>query len=233
MIRLNTTPLNQYYYIKNNIVYKISPNETDDSCPDEIVDNDLENLPYVEVWQEDEDSESSQEPNKTIYCLDSLIGIGDYYINDTFMRTPTTSTTSCNGIKSDYFSYFRDTICDEQIKETIRNYYSVDYDYFKSNPFKLGVPTWIIEIPKEDDDEEESYVNKYAFNVRNDTNQDSSTITFSQDYFDSAKEASTIDAIKTAGNKILAKYKIKKVINNVVFGDPTPSPINPPRIPNS
>ena len=203
MINITTNPKKQQYYIKNDIVYKIqSVGAADNSCPTEIVrvgvSSETENLPYIEVFKSDDITQKSR------FYLDVLIETGDYYIDNgtgkkVFKRK--TSADTCNERDAYYYSYYRQ-LCINQIAESIRSYYTLDYSYFNSNRSKLGIPLWMFKD------------SEYGIKS-NETASDLGQIEFTEEFFNKYKELAVENCIIDESEKIIAKYSFNKRIKKI------------------
>ena len=203
MINITTNPKKQQYYIKNDIVYKIqSVGAADNSCPTEIVSgwvsSETEKLPYIEVFKNDDITQRSR------FYLDVLIEAGDYYIDNgaskkVFKRK--TSADTCNERDAYYYSYYRQ-LCINQIAESIRSYYTLDYSYFNSNRSKLGIPLWMFKD------------SEYGIKS-NETASDLGQIEFTEEFFNKYKELAVENCIIDESEKIIAKYSFNKRIKKI------------------
>ena len=203
MINITTNPKKQQYYIKNDIVYKIqNVGAADNSCPTEIVrvgvSSETENLPYIEVFKSDDITQKSR------FYLDVLIEAGDYYIDNgtskkVFKRK--TSADTCNERDAYYYSYYRQ-LCINQIAESIRSYYTLDYSYFNSNRSKLGIPLWMFKD------------SEYGIKS-NETASDLGQIEFTEEFFNKYKELAVENCIIDESEKIIAKYSFNKRIKKI------------------
>lgn len=203
MINITTNPKKQQYYIKNGIVYKIqSVDAADNSCPTEIVrggvSSETEKLPYIEVFKRDDITQKSR------FYLDVLIETGDYYIDNgtgkkVFKRK--TSADTCNERDAYYYSYYRQ-LCINQIAESIRSYYTLDYSYFNSNRSKLGIPLWMFKD------------SEYGIKS-NETASDLGQIEFTEEFFNKYKELAVENCIIDESEKIIAKYSFNKRIKKI------------------
>lgn len=203
MINITTNPKKQQYYIKNDIVYKIqNVGAADNSCPTEIVrvgvSSETENLPYIEVFKSDDITQKSR------FYLDVLIETGDYYIDNgtgkkVFKRK--TSADTCNERDAYYYSYYRQ-LCINQIAESIRSYYTLDYSYFNSNRSKLGIPLWMFKD------------SEYGIKS-NETASDLGQIEFTEEFFNKYKELAVENCIIDESEKIIAKYSFNKRIKKI------------------
>ena len=204
MITLNNKTVNQQYYVKSGIVYKVLTTGTfDDSCPDEIlgggVSSDTEQFPYIEVHKKLDDAGI----DSTRFYLDKLISPGDYYKNNEFKRKVSSGDTCRDN--ADYFNYFRE-LCLDQISESIRTYYNLDYEYFNSNRNRLGIPIWMF------DDSD--------FGIKSNETIDETKlkqITFNKELFDKCKELAVENVIINESRKIIEKYKFDKKIKEIIF----------------
>ena len=207
MINITTNPKKQQYYIKNDIVYKIqNVGAADNSCPTEIVrvgvSSETENLPYIEVFKSDDITQKSR------FYLDVLIETGDYYIDNgtgkkVFKRK--TSADTCNERDAYYYSYYRQ-LCINQIAESIRSYYTLDYSYFNSNRSKLGIPLWMFKD------------SEYGIKS-NETASDLGQIEFTEEFFNKYKELAVENCIIDESEKIIAKYSFNKRIKKIEWED--------------
>lgn len=204
MITLDNKTVNQQYYVKNGIVYKVLPTGTfDDSCPDKILggesSSDTEQFPYIDVHKKSDEAGIET----TRFYLDKLIFPGDYYKDDSFRRTISSGDTCRDN--ADYFNYFRD-LCFEQISESIRAYYNLDYEYFNSNRSRLGIPIWMF------DDSD--------FGIKSNETIDKERlkqITFNKKLFDECKQLAVENLIVNESKKIIEKYKFDKKIKEIIF----------------
>lgn len=203
MINITTNPKKQQYYIKNDIVYKIqSVGAADNSCPTEIVrgwvSSETENLPYIEVFKSDDITQKSR------FYLDVLIEVGDYYIDNgtskkVFKRK--TSADTCDERDAYYCNYYKQ-LCINQIAESIRSYYTLDYNYFNSNRSKLGIPLWMFKD------------SEYGIKS-NETVSDLEQIDFTEEIFNKYKELAVENYIIDESEKIIAKYSFNKRIKKI------------------
>jgi hypothetical protein len=202
MINISPNPKKQQYYIKNDIVYKIqSVGAADNSCPTEIVggvSSETNDLPYIEVYKSDDITQKSR------FYLDVLIDVGDYYIDNgtgkkVFKRK--TSADTCYERDTYYYSYYKQ-LCINQIAESIRSYYTLDYNYFNSNRSKLGVPLWMFKD------------SEYGIKS-NETVSDLEQINFTEEFFNKYKELAVENCIIDESEKIIAKYSFNKRIKKI------------------
>jgi len=135
MTNLNTSKLNQVYYVKSNIIYKItSPTVKDNSCPDGGGVN-SENVPYITVkWGDLSEGGKTEETN---YFLDSLIEVGDEYKNSAF--TP----SRCDSGITTYYELYKQ-LCENQIENVIMKYPYMSIDMIKEKLPSFGVPKWML-----------------------------------------------------------------------------------------
>lgn len=141
---------------------------------------------------------------KSRFYLDVLIEVGDYYIDNgtgkkVFKRK--TSADTCNERDAYYYSYYRQ-LCINQIAESIRSYYTLDYSYFNSNRSKLGIPLWMFKD------------SEYGIKS-NETASDLGQIEFTEEFFNKYKELAVENCIIDESEKIIAKYSFNKRIKKI------------------
>ena len=137
MISLKTSLGNVYFYIKGTVIYKISSKDDGTSCAYKGVsgnpssDNEVV-VPQIIVTN----NETSAE---TTYYLTNLISVGDEYSANTFIKQSCESSVAPIAVKEYY-----EQLCEEQIKKSIINNSTKEFDYWNEHKNLLGIPMWMI-----------------------------------------------------------------------------------------
>lgn len=203
MITLNTKPIEDKYYIKNDIVYKIQSNtEWDNSCPETVINGaeSADTLPYIKV------TFSGIPETEVTYYFDSLIELGNIYSAATttgensgytscFLRA--TNCEGGDGLQF-YFNYYM-ALCEEQIAKVILTYFNLDYKYFYSNRGRFELPDWVWL--------DKGYGITSNENIPND---ELKQIDFTEEYFNKLKEEALTNKIMDDAESLVKKYNYTK-----------------------
>lgn len=181
-----TASIEQYYFIKDNVVFNISKeNPNDDSCAQLMGGEDGEQkLPYLDVKKDGEN-------DATRYYLDLYIQDGDKYNDTGFTKTGHDNQAQESGITyTDYFLY----LCDKEIKQAILNNKYANFDDFKSRTYLLNVPAYAIKD------------NGYTVS---DKNGDVNLINFNSEYFAQKKKEAVMEVALKAAKDTAKPYGYK------------------------
>lgn len=133
MKALSNKKIEQYYFIKNGVVYNISKsNKTGDECAKYYKDL---TIPSIKI-------------DGTDYYFDCLIEDGDTYQGNKFMKTIHYGSPIYSGQnkadESVEFSEFYRRQCMYAIELAVKRYFSNDWQFFATHKNVLEVPAWFI-----------------------------------------------------------------------------------------
>ena len=124
-----------YFYILDGVVFNVLSYSNGDTCAKKgvsaVTDADKEVLVPSFTVKKDEKT--------TTYYLSNLISDGDKYAGGSFTKHPDTEIGGGENINTYY-----NTLCKEQIKNTIKGRPAADFDFFNENKNLLGIPEFMI-----------------------------------------------------------------------------------------
>lgn len=140
MISLNQKLAKKYAYQKSGVIFEISMKDTHDAC---VVPIDSGTTPYIIVK-----CKQYGDDGKRLY-FDEYIKDGDLYksdgsglVNGKFKKVihSTDVTADVEKTFQDYYS----GLCENQIEESLLEYYTLPYSSFTANPDLLGIERFML-----------------------------------------------------------------------------------------
>jgi len=130
MKNLSNNYIDQVYYVKSGVIFKILPYDDGDACAVKASDV-KDKLPKITVKKGSEEA-------KPLY-LDVYIEDGDTYADNAFKKTVHGEEDSSSAF-TDYYK----ALCEKEMESGILANFREDYDWFKENLDALRIPTYMI-----------------------------------------------------------------------------------------
>lgn len=140
MKELSKFNIDQWYYIKDNVIFNISSESNGDICAKHSEDI-KSNIPSIVV--KDTSITTAGYTGDTLY-LDVYIEDGDKYVSSTFKKVIHSDDTTTAETDKTFQEYY-ESLCDDEIKKNVLLYFDKDYTWLNKNIGVLGVPLYVFE----------------------------------------------------------------------------------------